>query len=135
MRIAALQMRAVAGDPAANLARIERAAVEAAAAGATLLVAPELAVTGYGAGEAIGDLAEGADGPIVDRLAAIARNAGLAIACGIAERDGGDVYNSAVLIEPAGRRTVYRKSHLYGPYERGLFRPGPPSAVTANSAA
>jgi predicted amidohydrolase len=132
MRIAALQMRAVAGDPAANLARIERAAVEAAAAGAALLVAPELAITGYGAGEAIRDLAEPVEGRVVDRLAAIAAATGLAIACGIAERDGGDVYNSAVLIEPAGRRTVYRKSHLYGPYERCLFRPGLPAAVTAN---
>lgn len=131
MKIAALQMRAVAGDPAANLARIERAAGEAAAAGATLLIAPELAVTGYGAGEAIGKLAEPADGPLVDRLAAIAERAGLSIACGIAERDGADVYNSAVLVDPVGHRLVYRKSHLYGPYERGLFRPGPPAAVTA----
>ncbi len=132
MRIAALQLRAEAGNPAENLASIERAAGEAAAAGAVLLIAPELAVTGYGAGEAIGELAEGVDGPVVDRLAAIAQDAGIAIVCGIAERDGEDVYNSAVLVEPAGRRTVYRKSHLYGPYERGLFRPGPPSAVTAN---
>lgn len=132
MKIAALQMRAVAGDPAANLARIERAAGEAAAAGAALLIAPELAVTGYGAGEAIRDLADGIDGPVVDSLAAIARTSGLAIACGIAERDGREIYNSAVLVDAAGRRLVYRKSHLYGPYERGLFRPGPPSAVTAS---
>lgn len=132
MRIAALQMRAVAGDPVANLARIERAAVEAAAAGAVLLIAPELAVTGYGAGEAIRELAEGADGPAVARLAAIAAEAGVSIVSGIAERDGDTVYNSAVLVDPAGRRLVYRKSHLYGPYERGLFRPGPPAAVTAD---
>ena len=73
MRIAALQMQAAAGDPAANLARIEAVAVEAAAKGASILVAPELAVTGYGAGEAILDLAEPADGPMAGRLAAIAR--------------------------------------------------------------
>lgn len=132
MRIAALQMRAVAGDPVANLARIERAAGEAAAAGAALLIAPELAVTGYGAGEAIRELAEPVEGRVGDRIAAIAGRAGLSIACGIAERDGDDIYNSTVLVDAAGGRTVYRKSHLYGPYERGLFRPGPPSAVTAS---
>lgn len=132
MRIAALQMRAAAGDPVANLARIERAAGEAAAAGAAVLVAPELAVTGYGAGEAIRALAEGADGPLVDRLAAIAAGAGIAIVCGIAERVGEDVYNSALLVDGSGRQLVYRKSHLYGPYERGLFRPGQPAAATAD---
>ena len=131
MRIAALQMRAVAGDPAANLARIERAAVEAAAAGAVLLIAPELAVTGYGAGEAIRDLAEGADGPAVARLAAIAAEAGVSIVSGIAERAGDAVYNSAVLVDDTGSRLVYRKSHLYGPYERTLFRPGRAAAATA----
>lgn len=132
MRIAALQMRAVAGDPAANLAAIERAAGEAAAAGAHLLIAPELAVTGYGAGDAIRALAEPLDGAAVDRLARSAGGSGLSIACGIAERDGETLYNSAVLVDGAGRRTVYRKSHLYGPYERGLFAPGQPAAVTAS---
>jgi len=132
MRIAALQIRARAGDPTANLARIERAAGEAAVRGAALLITPELAVTGYGAGEAIPALAENVEGPVVDRLATIARDAGIAIVCGIAERDGDDVYNSTVLVDGTGRRLVYRKSHLYGPYERGLFRPGLPAAVTAD---
>ncbi|WP_368856103.1 nitrilase-related carbon-nitrogen hydrolase, partial [Klebsiella pneumoniae] len=48
MRIAALQMQAACGDVSANLARIEQAAKAAAKAGADLLVAPELALTGYG---------------------------------------------------------------------------------------
>lgn len=52
MRIAALQMKAVAGDVEANMARIAAAAADAATGGASLLVVPELAVTGYGAGEA-----------------------------------------------------------------------------------
>ena len=53
MRIAVLQMAAIPGDIAANLKRIADAAAEAADAGARLLVAPELATTGYGAGDAI----------------------------------------------------------------------------------
>ena len=52
MKIAALQMQAVPGDIEANLARIASAAKEAAAGGARLLIAPELAVNGYGAADA-----------------------------------------------------------------------------------
>ena len=66
MKIALVQMQAVAGDVAANLKTIETAAAEAAAGGADLLVAPELAITGYGAGEAIRDLAEPVDGAGTD---------------------------------------------------------------------
>jgi len=53
MRLAVLQLVASAGDVARNLAQLETAAARAAAAGADLLVAPELALTGYGAAEAI----------------------------------------------------------------------------------
>lgn len=129
MRIAALQMQAVTGHVAANLARIEQAAVEAAEKGALLLVAPELAVTGYGAGEMIVDLAEPADGESVRRLGEIARRTGLAIVTGFAERAGDTVYNSALFIEAGKPAVVYRKSHLYGDYERSLFRPEEPSAA------
>ncbi|MEP9396856.1 carbon-nitrogen hydrolase family protein [Mesorhizobium sp. KR2-14] len=128
MKFAVLQMQAVAGDTAANLARIERAAREAAAAGASLLAAPELAVTGYGAGEAIRTLAEPADGELAGRLAAISAETGVAIVTGFAERDGEVIYNSALYVDGLGTRSVYRKSHLYGPYERSLFVPEQPAA-------
>ena len=45
MRIAALQMHAIAGDDEANIQRIAAAAADAASAGAKLLIVPELAVT------------------------------------------------------------------------------------------
>jgi predicted amidohydrolase len=124
MRIAALQMLARAGDVPANLAIIAHAAAAAKARGADLLVAPELATTGYGAGDAILQLAESADGEQVAQLAQIAVKTGLAVVAGFAERAGGRVYNAVALVTPAGARIVYRKSHLYGPYERSLFAPG-----------
>lgn len=130
MRIAALQMNAVAGDPAGNMARIESAAEEAAGGGAVLMVAPELAVPGYGSGETFADLAEPAGGPVGQRLAAIAARLDIAIVAGFAERRGGRVFNSALVVDAAGARTVYRKSHLYGPYERAHFAPETPRAVT-----
>lgn len=129
MRIAALQMKAVAGDTATNLQRIERAAEEAAKGGASLLVAPELAVTGYGAGDAFAELAETAEGPIARRLAALSARHGIALITGFAERAADLVHNSALLVDGDRPPVVYRKSHLYGPYERQHFTPERPSAV------
>ena len=71
MRIAALQMQSVTSDVQANLARIERAAIEAAKGGAELLITPELCITGYGAGDAITALAETANGEQIKTLQAI----------------------------------------------------------------
>lgn len=129
MRIAALQMHAVAGDVDANLARIAAAASEAAAGGAKLLIAPELAVTGYGAGEAFEGLGSAALGPVAERLGTIARKNGIAIVAGFAETDGGARYNSALFTDGIGTNAVYRKSHLYGDYERRWFRPEAPGSV------
>jgi predicted amidohydrolase len=130
MKIAALQMQAVAGDIGANLARIARAADDAANQGASLLIAPELALTGYGAGKDILDLAESTEGPQISRLRAIAAETGLTIVAGFAERADDVVWNSAACVEPSGGLSVYRKSHLYGDYEKHLFRPGAPLAST-----
>lgn len=131
MKIAGLQMCSVVGDVDANLARIERAAENAAADGAQLLIAPELALTGYGAGERFPSLASPADGSLPERLSAIAHRHGIAIVAGFAERDGEIIYNSALLTGGEGKSAVYRKSHLYGPYEKQWFRSETPSAVLA----
>ncbi|MDE0703450.1 MAG: carbon-nitrogen hydrolase family protein [Rhodospirillaceae bacterium] len=127
MRIAVLQMRAVAGDVAANLTRIESAAGQAADGGARILVAPELATTGYGAGPRIADLAEPRDGRQVARLAAISQEHGLAVVAGFAERDGADIFNSLAFADGDSEPAVYRKRQLYGAYEKALFSPGPPT--------
>ena len=123
-RLALLQMEAVGGDIEANLRAIQAAAVEAAGAGAACLLAPELALTGYGAGETIRATAEPADGKHVERLQTIVAETGIAIVAGFAEAADGVVYNSAVAVTPEGNRHVYRKLHLYGDYEKSLFRPG-----------
>ena len=127
IRISALQMQTAGTDTAASLERIKRAAIEAAKTGASLLVTPELCVTSYGGGRAIIDLAEPADGPLVTRLGEIARVAGVAIVAGFAEKAGDAVYNSAVYTDGADTPSVYRKSHLYGAYERGLFKQEKPT--------
>jgi predicted amidohydrolase len=129
MRLAAFQMIAKAADVAANLSLIETAAREASLAGAVMLVAPELATTGYGAGEAIRDLAEPTDGAQVSALAAMAARHRIAIAAGFPERAGDRLYNTAVFVDASGRRSFYRKCQLYGDYEKALFAPGDAAPV------
>lgn len=128
MRVAALQIQAVCGDVVANLARIEQAAKDAAKAGADLLIAPELALTGYGAGDAITALAEPVNGSQINQLQAISKANAIAIIAGFAERDGDYVYNSAAFVCGDAAPVVYRKSHLYGDYERALFTPAKPAS-------
>lgn len=130
MRIAALQMHAIAGDDEANIERIAAAAADAAAGGAKLLIVPELAVTGYGAGQAaFENLASPATGTVAERLSAIARENRIAIVAGFAEQEGTLIYNSALFTDGIGTNAVYRKSHLYGDYERDVFKPGVPNSV------
>lgn len=131
MRAGLLQMRAAAGDKAANLARISAAASDASRAGCDILIAPELALTGYGVDGDFAALATPAGGGDVAALSGIAAGNGIAIVAGFAELDGGVIYNSAVLATADGGRSVYRKSHLYGDYERARFTAAAPKTVSA----
>lgn len=128
MRIAVAQMQSVAGDVAANLARIDAAAAHAAAAGADLLLTPELGIVGYGAGAALTTTALAA-AEMEARLGPVARHRGLTLVVGFPERDGAALYNSTLLTDGAGRSAVYRKSHLWGDYERAIFTPAPAATV------
>lgn len=121
MLIAALQMQPVSGDIRANLARIEHAAETASVMGARLLVAPELALTGYSLGARFASIAEPADGAMITAIRTMAARHRLAIAVGFPEREGDVVYNSAILAAPDGPFHIYRKCHLYGPKERAAF--------------
>jgi predicted amidohydrolase len=115
-----------------SLAALDDAARRASAAGARLLVTSEMFLTGYALGDAIPDLAEAADGPASARVARIAAGHGLAIVYGYPERDGCGVFNSAQLIGPDGERLAnYRKTHLFGDFERTWFTPGDDTVVQA----
>src|SRR5205807_5893814 len=97
-------------DVAENLDRIATHAREAKMReGAELVVFPELAVTGLSNPAAS---AQPIPGPATDRLRVLAAELDLALVCGLAERSGDIVYNSACLVAPDGTVTVYRKIHL-----------------------
>ncbi|QFR34168.1 nitrilase-related carbon-nitrogen hydrolase [Ancylobacter sp. TS-1] len=106
-RVAVAQF-APAGDVAANLARIEELAARAAREeGAELVVFPERALTGLDAPAAVL-----IDGEAVAGLLAIAARHGVHLVAGLAESEGGTLYNSAVLVGPQGVIGRYRKTHL-----------------------
>jgi 5-aminopentanamidase len=123
MLVAALQMRP-AGSVEANLARIDKAAKSAAGFGVNLLVTPEMGATGYAIWDSIPRLAEGRDGPIVESLRKTSLAYNIAIVAGFPERDRDFVYNSAVIVQPDGTQSFYRKCHLFGPLEKSAFAVG-----------
>lgn len=104
-------------------------AEEAARLGAKLIVAPELAVSGYSfdSREAVAPysetLAEVTDG----ELAKVARRYGVYICTGFAERDPvtGVYYNSACVIGPSGQPVAHHRKII--PAERRWACPGSPS--------
>ncbi|MFE9998581.1 carbon-nitrogen hydrolase family protein [Streptomyces avermitilis] len=125
MRTALLQSSGRPGSIAENLKVLDEAAGRAAAAGAGLLVAPEMFLTGYAIGDDVPRLAEPADGDSADAVAETASRHGVAIAYGYPERAGEQVFNSAQLISADGTRLAnYRKTHLFGCFERDHFTPG-----------
>jgi predicted amidohydrolase len=91
-----------------------------------LLVLPELFNTGYqfiSSEEALSLAEEIPHGPTTARLLELASARRMHLVAGLAERAGGHIYNSAVLVGPRGLVGVYRKIHLF--FEETLwFTPG-----------
>lgn len=125
-----------AGVPAGvgeSLAALDDAARRAAAAGARLLAAAEMYLTGYAVGDRVSALAEPADGPSAAAVSEIAARHGVAVVYGYPERDGEDVFNSARFIGPDGAPLAnYRKTHLFGDFERAAFTAGAAPVVQAD---
>lgn len=110
-----------------NLHRLRQEAFKAQAAGAQLLVTPEMYTSGYNIGlHAVRHLAEPVDGPTARCLAALAREAGIALLYGYPERGpDGRIYNSVQLLDDQGVSLLnYRKTHLFGELDRAMFSPG-----------
>jgi predicted amidohydrolase len=133
LRTALLQgPRGVPGSVAQSLAALDDAAGRAAAQGAGLLVTSELFLTGYALGDRMAEAAEPAGGPADRAVAELAARHRLAIAYGLPEREGGAVYNTVRMVGPGGEALAsYRKTHLFGDYERGVFTPGTEPVVQA----
>lgn len=126
LTVAVWQCRSRPLDVPGNLRRLEDASRGAAAAGADVLVAPEMFTTGYDiAPEDTRRLAEPADGPTARRVGEISAATGIAIAYGYPELgSGGEIYNAVQLLD--GERVVahHRKLQLFGDLDRVRYTPG-----------
>ncbi len=115
--VAVAQLTPQRGEAEENLERSIAAVNKAADAGNELIVLPELANSGYAfstraeawlAAESI------PDGPTCRAWRDVARDRGVWIVGGLAERSADGVYDSSVLIDREGSvLSVYRKLHLW----------------------
>jgi len=133
-RIAVQQLAPVIGDLDANAELSVAALREAAAAGAEVVVLPELVTSGYlfESAEECAAAAIPSDDAVLRAWADVAAESGMVVVGGFCEAgDDGNTYNSAVVIDETGaERAVYRKLHLWDA-EKLLFAPGtePPPVV------
>jgi predicted amidohydrolase len=124
LRAAAVSPEVVLGDVDGNVERVAEAFASAAARGASLIVAPELALSGYvfaDASEARSAALHRHDGRF-DRLRAALPEGATAVV-GFAEATPGALFNTAIVLTRSTALGEYRKSHLWG-IERAIFDPG-----------
>lgn len=125
LRVAAVTPELKVADVAFNTAAIEAAAERAAAEGVRLAVFPELAVTGYSCGDLFGQrlLLEQAEAALA-RLARISARLGLALVVGAPLRQGGRLFNAAVVLSGGQICGIVPKTFLPNSqefYERRWF--------------
>ncbi|MBI5826247.1 MAG: acyltransferase [Deltaproteobacteria bacterium] len=123
MKVAFLQTSPLFGKVREN---VEKAVRRLNSIDAELVVLPELFSTGYqfrSKKEALGLSEDVTAGYATSRLIEAAKAGKMHIVAGIAERAGGRVYNSSVLVGPRGVVGVYRKAHLFW-NEKKIFARG-----------
>jgi (R)-amidase len=92
--------------------------------GTKLIVFPETTLSGFPTRDNIADVAQTLDGPALTAVRNAAREKGVAVAVGLAERDGSQFYNTTVLVDERGEIALrYRKTHLWAS-DVGVFTPG-----------
>ncbi len=129
--IGLIQMQCGA-DPAANLEKALLHIREASKRGAQIVCLPELFLSPYFCkvhNIDLFDLAEPIPGPRTDRLAAAAKEAGVALVASLFERkEPGLFFNTAAVFDADGTMPgIYRKMHIpHDPlyFEKYFFRPG-----------
>ena len=114
LRVGIVQSDPQLGDVDGNLSGCVASLGEAAAAGCSLVVFPECALSGYMFGdlESATRAAVALPGPEADVLAVTCARLGLHCVVGLLELDGGLLRNTAVLFGPHGIVGKYRKSHI-----------------------
>ncbi|HEX3672976.1 MAG TPA: NAD+ synthase [Rhizomicrobium sp.] len=128
-RIALAQLNPVMGDISGNLARARKARAEAAAAGADLILFPELYVVGYPPEDLVLKPALQDDArEAVEKFAADTADGGPAVLVGAPWVEGGKLYNACLYLDGGTVAGHTFKSDLpnYGVFdEKRVFAAGP----------
>jgi len=102
LRVAVCQILVIDGDREGNFRRIEYALEATHAQHAQIATFPESSILGWENPDAH-TMATPIPGGDSDRLAALARKYSLMIAIGLDEKDGGRLYDSAILMDKTGK--------------------------------
>ncbi len=113
-KVAIVQMKPVFADRGANLKFVLSKLQQASKEGAALAVFPECALSGYvfDASEEAMLHANTIPGVATDTISAACERLNLYAIIGMLEKEGTDLYNSAVVVGPEGIAAKYRKCHL-----------------------
>ncbi len=112
MKLAIAQLDLTVGDIGGNAAQILAAARTAHAAGAALLVTPEMSICGYPAEDLVLRLDFTAACARAVASVALAAPPDLALIVGYPERSDAGLFNAAALLRGGKVEAVYRKHHL-----------------------
>jgi N-carbamoylputrescine amidase len=124
LSIALVQLTGEPFDAEKNRERAAAAIRRGFAAGADVIVLPEMVIPGYVAdAEKLRPIAEPLDGPTVESWRRLAAEGLGYIAGGFCESVGDDLFNTAVVVGPEGVVLHYRKLHLFA-QEKLAFAPG-----------
>lgn len=124
VKLAIGQIQCIDGDRSGNLVRIENAIADAAQQGAQMVCLPETAIYGWVNPDAH-QVAHPIPGTDSKALATLAKRYKTFVSIGLVEKEGGRLYDSAVLIDDEGRllskhRKINTLQHLMSPpYTRG----------------
>ena len=112
IKIALVQMNALVGKVDRNLATHEKFVKKASRLGVEFICFPELSVTGHWPNVARWDVAEEVpEGKSIKFLVQLCEKYNLYISAGIAEKKGPSVFNTQVIVGPAGFLGKQRKLH------------------------
>jgi predicted amidohydrolase len=118
LKIATVQFEHRADDRQYNLERVASFVRQGAAAGARLVVCPELCLVGYWhlrrhSADTLQALAEPVDGPTVSAVCSLAQRHGIGVGAGFLESADGRLFNSYAVCLPDGTVHVHRKLHAF----------------------
>jgi predicted amidohydrolase len=113
-KIAAVQMDCELGRTDRNLSKMLRHLNAATSQGARLVIFPECALSGYcfDSRDEAWSFAEPVPGSAVETLTVACQRLDAFVVMGMLERDGDRLFNTAVLVGPAGFVESYHKVHL-----------------------